>query len=67
MNPSPRLHGRELGPGTCGRTACENDARAFWQSRMTTAGARAEPLQLVDLHSLARDVRRAFKGANDGR
>lgn len=53
------LFGQQVQRQDCGRTACENDAVAFWQSRMTTAGARAEPMRLTDLRQLARDVRRA--------
>ena len=39
------------------------DARAvaFWQSRMTTGGQRAEPPQLVDIHDLARRLRAATR------
>jgi hypothetical protein len=37
-----------------------NDAMAFWQSRMTTAGHRADPPDLVDLEALARDVRACY-------
>lgn len=54
------FRGEQVQRQTCGRTACENDAIAFWQSRMTTPGARAEPIQLADLRELARSIRRAY-------
>lgn len=43
---------------SCGRTAVETTERAFWQSRMTTAGARAEPLELTNITELAKRIRR---------
>lgn len=46
-------------PTTDGRLGVENDAIAFWQSRSTTAGNRAEPFQLVNIPQLAKDIRRA--------
>lgn len=55
----PTLNGNQVRNDGCGRQALINDARAFWQSRMTTAGHRAPPPELVDLQQLARDVRRA--------
>lgn len=61
MNTRPMLYGKEIA-NTCGRAACQTGERAFWQSRMTTAGRRAEPVELVDLEQLARDVRRGFGG-----
>lgn len=58
-----KLYGVEVQAQTCGRMACENDAIAFWQSRMTTDGRRAEPLQLTDIPQLAKDIRRASVAA----
>lgn len=55
------LFGQQVQRQTCGRTACENDAVAFWQSRMTAAGARAEPMRLTNLRELAIAVRRAHQ------
>lgn len=62
MNPSPRK--RWLGfegdptnnPG-CGLLAMENVKAAWWQSRMTVAGARAPLPLLTDLPALARSIR----------
>lgn len=34
--------------------------RTLWQSALTTAGNRADPPELVDLHQLARDLRRTW-------
>lgn len=42
-------------PTTCGRTACENDAMAFWQSR----DPEHRVMHLTDLTQLAKDIRRA--------
>ena len=53
-------------PTTDGRLGCENDARAFWQSRMTRDGHRAEPVDLTDIPQLARDVRAAYRSDNNG-
>lgn len=59
----PRLRGVEVQAQSCGRKACENDAMAFWQSRMTTDGQRADPVQLTDLTQLAKDIRHAAAAA----
>lgn len=53
-------------PTADGREAVKNDERAFWQSRMTRFGQRAEAPELTDIPQLARDVRRAFKEAANG-
>lgn len=58
MHTTPILQGRPVNRTTCGRLANQNRERSFWQSRMTVAGGRAEPVDLVDLRALARDVRR---------
>lgn len=57
----PQLCGIEVQARSCGRTACENDAIAFWQSRMTVSGVRADPIRLTDLRELAIAVRRAHQ------
>lgn len=57
MNPSPRLHGADITPPTDGILAMRNVEDAFWQSRMTLAGRRAELPNLVSLHDLARKIR----------
>lgn len=59
MNPSPRLHGQYITPPTDGILAMRNVEDVFWQSRMTTAGHRAELPNLVSLHDLARNIRAA--------
>lgn len=51
-------------PTTDGQLGVENDAIAFWQSRSTTAGNRAEPFQLVNIPQLAKDIRRAAATAH---
>lgn len=56
----PMLHGRPIRNDGCGRTANENNKIAFWQSRMTTTGQRAEPIALTDIPELARQVRRGY-------
>lgn len=57
----PTVYGVQVQPSSCGRTANENRARAFWQSRMTTVGSGiAEPPPLVDIHALAEAVRASF-------
>jgi hypothetical protein len=38
-----------------------NWERQFWQSRMTTAGDRADPIELVDIPTLAQQVRRTWQ------
>lgn len=41
----------------CGRLAIENTARAFWQSRMVSAGdAVPLPPQLADLEAIGRQI-----------
>jgi hypothetical protein len=47
---------RNLGEGL--RAHSNNRERSFWQSRMTRTGHRAEPIELADIHALARKVRR---------
>lgn len=53
-------------PTADGREAVKNDERAFWQSRMTRTGQRAEPPELTDIPQLARDIRAGFKEAANG-
>ena len=48
-------------PTTDGRIACENDELAFWQSRMTTMGNRADVPALTDLNELARGIRHCYE------
>lgn len=60
MNTTPKKYGREVWNPGCGYKMIENDWMAFWQSRMTVAGHVAEPVHLVDLRSLARDVRACY-------
>lgn len=55
-----QLQGQEVQPNTCGRLAVENDALAFWQSRMTADGDVPPLPRLTDIHSLAAMVREAF-------
>lgn len=44
--------------GDARRATCDrNRERAFWQSRMTSAGKRADAPELADIHALARAVR----------
>lgn len=60
----PTLRGNQVRNDGCGRQAAINDARAFWQSRMTKAGSLARPPDLADLSALARDVRRTWPPAS---
>lgn len=55
----PTINGNQVRNDGCGRLAMQTAERAFWQSRMTRAGRRASPPELVDLRQLASDVRRA--------
>lgn len=57
MNSAPMLYGRELTNPGCGRLAMQTRERAFWQSRMTVTGGRAEPPELTDLEALARAIK----------
>lgn len=50
------LYGQQVQPNTCGLTAVENAARAFWQSRMNAF----DPPDLIDLSALAQAVRASF-------
>ena len=52
-----QLHGNAANDG---RTAMRNTEQAFWQSRMTRSGSRAEPFCVVDIPELARAVRVSF-------
>lgn len=52
----PVLKGKQVAQYSCGRQAEENRERSFWQSRMTTAGARAELPQLTNIRALAREL-----------
>lgn len=56
--PSPFVQQR---PTVDGRVAMDNVARAFWQSRMSTAGQAAPLPKLTDLRALARDIRQWAK------
>lgn len=58
MNTAPILHNKEVRNDGCGRLAVESAERSFWQSKATVAGQRAEPFDLVDIPSLARDIRK---------
>lgn len=59
MNTEPMLYGQPIRRlPTCGADSETNRARAFWQSRMSAGGNRAPLPDLVDLHALARKVRR---------
>lgn len=53
----PTLQGNQVQPTGCGRMAVDTLAIYWWQSRMSVAGERAEPPELVDLPALARQVR----------
>lgn len=57
MNDQPMLYGRPVVNTGCGRLAMQTRERAFWQSRMTVAGGRAEPPELTDLEALARAIK----------
>lgn len=60
----PTLYGVQVQPNTCGRTAVENTARAFWQLRQTTAhGGVARLIVLADIPALAKAVRDTYPGA----
>lgn len=61
MNPAPHLHHVEIQNTSCGRQALRNREVAFWQSRMTVDGQRAEPPNLVDLAALARKLRSTYR------
>lgn len=54
MNTVPMLRGTPVPRGTCGRTAVENVARYFWQSRSGLL------IDLTDLRDLARTIRRTW-------
>jgi len=56
----PTLNGAQVRNDGCGRTAMQTRMRTLWQSAMTTAGNRANPPELVDLHQLAMDLRRTW-------
>ena len=47
-------------PTSDGREAMDNAARAFWQSRMSGPGNVVRLPVLVDLHALAREIRRTY-------
>lgn len=59
----PTINGVQVQRQSCGRTAVENDARAFWQSRMTNNGKVAELVQLTDIRALAKAVRTCYEEA----
>ena len=58
MNSRPMILGDQVQPTSCGRTAVQNVARAFWQSRMSRNGKVAPLPQLTDLEALARSLAR---------
>lgn len=64
MNTAPRLRwdgmDRRLTNYGCGLLGLENDRRAFWQSRATLTGQRAEVPDLVDLTALAISLRKTW-------
>lgn len=59
-----RLHWRgwrgELTNDGCGRIAIENTNLAFWQSRNTLVGLRADVPDLTDIPALAAAIRKAY-------
>lgn len=58
MNLEPITLPKGYNFGDAHRATCDrNRARAFWQSRMTKAGARAELPDIIDIHDLARAIR----------
>lgn len=62
MNTTPMLRGQPIRNDAAARTCNEeNRAVAFWQSRMTKAGHRAEPIQPTDVRALAIKVRKGWK------
>lgn len=59
----PTLQGSQVQPTGCGRMAVDTLATYWWQSRMSTAGDRAEPPELADLVELAREMRKMGWGS----
>jgi hypothetical protein len=57
----PTLLGVQLQRTGDGLEASLSDARAFWQSRMTSAGSRPEPPELIDPEALARSIRESWQ------
>lgn len=57
----PTIRGQQVQPNTCGLLAMDNHATAFWQSRETVAGHRANPPRLIDIPALAQAVRATFQ------
>ena len=53
MNATAHLHRRPVSNSGCGRTAVQNIARYWWQSRH----GLADPPELTDLAALARAIR----------
>lgn len=61
MNTTPMLQGKPIRNNGSARTCNEeNRSIAFWQSRMTSAGNRAEPIQPTDVRALAIQVRKGW-------
>lgn len=60
MSSYPTLYGQQVQQQSCGHTALANLECSFWQSRMTVQGHRAEPVELVNLEQLARDIRGSY-------
>lgn len=61
MNTTPMLRGQPIRNDAAERTCSEeNRAVAFWQSRMTKDGHRAEPIQLTYVRALAIQVRKGW-------
>lgn len=55
------LKGNQVRNDGCGRMGELNRARYFWQSRMTRAGDRAEPIEVVNIAELATSIRKGWQ------
>lgn len=60
MNTFPMFKGKQVRNDGCGRIGNENRERYFWQSRMTRAGDRAEPIEVVNIAELATSIRKGW-------
>lgn len=66
MNTTPMLRGKpahEAGramPTSCGRLAMKLTERAFWMSRATIGGIVPRGFEMVDIPTLAKEIRHAF-------
>ena len=52
--------GKQVRNDGCGRIGNENRERYFWQSRMTRAGDRTEPIEVVNIAELATSIRKGW-------